>query len=315
MSRYAKEPYGRLAEINRAITTSLNFDQVLHLIVTNAAQLVDAPICVLLLLDKNDRLRIRAAHGIDPLLTASFSGHMEEDVVKQLNQSLQLPHDHPLFTVPIIAKNSLTGLLAITRQTPLDQEEEWQLSALADQASIALRNARLYEMELAEATRKRDETMEALRHSHKRVQKILESINDLYYSLDHEWRFSDVNRQAELRFRKSRDEVIGKVIWDVFPKAVDSPLYAHLQEAMEEKVASHFEVESQMAPGTWFEGHAYPTNDGLIVYLRDITERKEAEVTSRLLAAIVANSDDAIISKDLNGIINSWNKGAERIFG
>ena len=67
-----KDPSRRLAEINRAITTSLNFDEVLDLIVENAAQLVEARVCLLLLVDSEGVLRIRAARGVDPDLVQEF---------------------------------------------------------------------------------------------------------------------------------------------------------------------------------------------------------------------------------------------------
>ena len=55
--------------------------------------------------------------------------------------------------------------------------------------------------------------------------------------------------------------------------------------------------------------------EGTVLVFRDSTERRRAEETSRLLALIVESSDDAIIGKNLDGIVTSWNKGAERIYG
>jgi PAS domain S-box-containing protein len=54
---------------------------------------------------------------------------------------------------------------------------------------------------------------------------------------------------------------------------------------------------------------------GVIVSFRDDTEQRDTRKATAVLAAIVASSDDAIVSKNLDGVIENWNKSAERIFG
>lgn len=313
--RAAKSASQRLAEINRAITTSLNFDKVLDLIVENAAHLVAARVCVLLLVDKDGLLRIRAAQGVSLDLIHEFSAPMDEDAVRTLDRTLKVGSREVLVSVPVIAKHAVNGLLAIVRDRPLDDTEEWQLSALADQAEIALQNARLYEMELAELNRARDQTLEALSESNKKITIILESITELFYALDREWRFVEVNKRVEEMFGKSRNVLIGQVIWNLYPEARHSALYTYFFKAMAEMTPQHFEVESGIVPGVWFEVHAYPSATGLTAYLRDITERKRSEEEIRFRARLLNTVEQGVIATTLEGKVIYWNAFAEKLYG
>jgi PAS domain S-box-containing protein len=111
----------------------------------------------------------------------------------------------------------------------------------------------------------------------RKISSILESITDSYYAVDRQWRFTDINDRAAAHFKKEREEVIGKIIWDVFPQAVGGDSYLQFHRAMETQAPAHFEVASALASGNWLDVHAYPSAEGLSVYFRDITKRKRAE--------------------------------------
>ncbi|MEA2203307.1 MAG: hypothetical protein QOE77_83 [Blastocatellia bacterium] len=309
-----KSSFDRLAAINRAITTSLNFNEVLRVIVDHATELFLADNSLLLLAEDDGILRVRAAHA-DNETIRGFVGPMEESVIRDLSRHLKLEPGKALVTVPVLAHGSVNGFLAIVRDSPLSTEEQWQLSALADQAAIALNNARLHEFRTGEAVRQRDESLAALREANRKVNKILESITDLYYQLDGEWRFTDINSQTLSRFGKTREELIGKVIWEVYPQAVESELYPLFQRAIAEMKPVECDVASRIVPGTWFEAHAYPTKTGMSVYLRDITERKNFNDAIAFQARLLSAVEQAVIATDLDGTIVYWNSFAEHLYG
>ncbi|MBI4914211.1 MAG: PAS domain S-box protein [Acidobacteria bacterium] len=108
------------------------------------------------------------------------------------------------------------------------------------------------------------------------VEEVLESISDAFYSLDREWRFTYVNARALAVWRKSPKELLGNVIWDVFPTSRSTESFARMHAAMDDRRPAAFESYSTFL-GTWISVNLYPTPRGLSVFFQDITERKRIE--------------------------------------
>jgi PAS domain S-box-containing protein len=109
-----------------------------------------------------------------------------------------------------------------------------------------------------------------------RTDAVLASIGDAFYLLDREWRFTHVNDAAEPLLRTTRDQLLGRTLWDAFPGVVGSVFEGPYREAMATgRVTS---AEAYFEPlGTWFDVRSYPWAGGVMVHFRDVGARKAAE--------------------------------------
>jgi PAS domain S-box-containing protein len=168
----------------------------------------------------------------------------------------------------------------------------------------------------------------AERVERQRFETTLGSIGDAVIATDAEGRVTFANRVALSVLRWPEREIPGKPVDEILHLVneetrapVESPVARVLREAGIVGLANHTVLIARDGTEVPIDDSAAPilapdgTMDGTVLVFRDITERRRAEAASRLLGSIVECSGDAIFSQDLKGIITSWNRGAEGIFG
>lgn len=106
--------------------------------------------------------------------------------------------------------------------------------------------------------------------------RTLESITDAFFTLDCDYRFTFLNREAERLLQRERADLLGQVVWQAFPDFLDGPFEQEFRRALAEGTTVTF--EEYYAPlGLWVSVRAFPSAQGLAVYVRDITAFRQAE--------------------------------------
>ncbi len=124
------------------------------------------------------------------------------------------------------------------------------------------------------------------------ITNLLETTNDGFYSLNDDWTVSYWNAKAEVILQMTRESILGKSLWETYPNAKTSELFPLYHKAMQTKVPDSLNMYFEPLD-KWFEINVYPSNSGLSVFFKDITEnyRLNQELQQRLDELAVSNAE------------------------
>jgi PAS domain S-box-containing protein len=143
---------------------------------------------------------------------------------------------------------------------------------------------------------------------------VFDRVDDGFFALDEQWQFTHVNDHAADLLGRSSAELVGRSVWDAFPEGLETSFQTEYERAMETQETTHFEEYFEPLD-TWFEVSAYPSESGLSVYFRDVTEQKERERELERYETIVETVEEGIYVVDEDGYFTQVNRGYEAMVG
>ena len=112
---------------------------------------------------------------------------------------------------------------------------------------------------------------------------ILEGIGEGFYAVDRDWRITHFNSEASRHFGRPASDMVGRVLWEIFPKAADTDLGRTFLSTMASRATVRGESMSVLVGPRWLAYRLFPLGDGMGIVFRDVTELKHAEAHRELL--------------------------------
>ncbi|MGC8908684.1 MAG: PAS domain S-box protein [Desulfomonilaceae bacterium] len=172
---------------------------------------------------------------------------------------------------------------------------------------------------LARKNREQENMQRQLVETNEKIAAILESINDAFFSLDHDLVIQYCNSAAEIAFGKAKGECVGKHFFDALPCFRGTTFEECLLRAQREKAGRAFEtVAGEGSSENWFAVNVYPREDGMTVCLRVITEQKKTEKAlkeNEALLSLILDTSPAATAMTVNRIVKWVNDAWVKMFG
>lgn len=333
-----------MIDFAKAITSTLDLEELLKKTVENASRLFHARGGVLRLLE-GDRLAVKTSYGlpkdVESLMTLPLGEGLPGKVAKEgkpimVDDLSKMPADwripyldaHSVMNVPLMVSNTVVGTLGLYDKmtpeheiVPFSDDDLSVIEGFASLSAIAINKAMLFSSELQ---KERDVTEAKIR-----LDLLFETVKGGIIILGTDYKILSSNKYMEHWLNMPADEIIGKNCLELFHGNTGICPHCAAQLTCETGVVNTI---AQSSGARYAELTAYPVKDEsgdiseCIVFVMDITDMvlQQEEVltlysdvaqTKAYLESLIDNSADAIVTSDLNGIMTSWNKGAEKIYG
>jgi len=335
-----------LYELGTTVTSVMDLDELLKIVASEITKLLNARGCIIrLLLEGSNILRIKSSYGLsedlkeqmDLTIGNGIAGWVAKEAKPLLVEDVsKMPSDmrvpvinvKSVICVPLKVGGKVIGIIGLYDKIgsngevlPFSIDDMNTVNTFASISAVAIEKAKIYESKLLGER----QAVEA----RKRMEILFDSVQGGIVTLGRNYMIISVNKFVEDWTNKTAGELIGKSALDVFherggicPHCVAKVTYetGQINSITQSRGMNYAELTS------------YPIKDEdgnvieCVIFIQDITDRvlyheeilglyKEVAQTKDYLESLIDNSADAIVTSDLEGIITSWNQGAEKIFG